>query len=98
MKTKKDEEYHHNEMSVSDDFNAILESETAIPVNDIPKAKIVYYDLETTGLDPKTQHDGIGKEYEILMSISICNVTELSTIAIFFCSFSYRNPSMQCSM
>ena len=68
MKTKKDEEYHHNEMSVSDDFNAILESETAIPVNDIPKAKIVYYDLETTGLDPKTQHDGIGKEYEILMN------------------------------
>ena len=55
-------------MSVSDDFNANLESETAIPVNDIPKAKIVYYDLETTGLDPKTQHDGIGKEYEILMS------------------------------
>ena len=67
MKTKKDEEYH-NEMSVSDDSNSILESETAIPVNDIPKAKIVYYDLETTGLDPKTQHDGIGKEYEILMS------------------------------
>ena len=55
-------------MSVSDDSNSILESETAIPVNDIPKAKIVYYDLETTGLDPKTQHDGIGKEYEILMS------------------------------
>ena len=67
MKTKKDEEYH-NEMSVSDDSNSILESETAIPVNDIPKAKIVYYDLETTGLDPKTQHDGIGKEYETLMS------------------------------
>ena len=43
------------------ELNTNLESETAIP-EIITKAKIVYYDLETTGLDPKTQHDGIGKD------------------------------------
>ena len=60
MTTTKDS-VHHEISVISDELNTNSEAETAIPEMILSKAKIVFYDLETTGLDVKTQHDGIGK-------------------------------------